>query len=318
MEIIAESEYRFVIPRHGRMRVPGVVFATRALIPDPAADRALEQVVNVAELPGIVEASYAMPDVHWGYGFPIGGVAATDVALGGVVSPGGVGFDIACGVRLLAADLSRGELLPVLGRVMDRLAAVIPCGAGRGGLWQLHGRAELEKLLAGGAGYAVACGHGGQRDLDRCEDRGVAEGADPAQVSSRAVDRGLHQVGSLGSGNHFLEVQAVDQVFDPVAAARFGLGEGQVCVMIHCGSRGLGHQVCTDQVQIMDKAMARYGITVPDRQLACAPVTSAGGPPVPKRHGRCGELRAGEPPAARRGRQPRPVHGNMHAAAPGL
>ena len=173
MEIIAESEYRFVIPRHGRMRVPGVVFASRALIPDPAADRALEQVVNVAELPGIVEASYAMPDVHWGYGFPIGGVAATDVARGGVVSPGGVGFDIACGVRLLAAGLSRGELLPVLGRVMDQLAAVIPRGAGRGGLWDLRGRAEMGKLLAGGAGYAVACGHGGQRDLGRCEDHGV-------------------------------------------------------------------------------------------------------------------------------------------------
>ena len=277
MEIIAESPYRFVIPRHGRMRVPGVVFATRALIPDPAADHALEQVANVAELPGIVEASYAMPDVHWGYGFPIGGVAATDAARGGVVSSGGVGFDIACGVRLLAADLSRGGLLTVLGRVMDRLAAVIPCGAGRGGVWKLRGRAELDKLLVGGAGYAVACGHGGQRDLDRCEDRGVAEGADPAQVSSRAVDRGLHQVGSLGSGNHFLEVQAVEEVFDPAAAQAFGLAEGQVCVMIHCGSRGLGHQVCTDQVQIMAKAMARYGITVPDRQLACAPVTSPEG-----------------------------------------
>ena len=180
MEIVTESQYWFVIPQHGRMRVPGVVFATRVLIPDPASDRALEQVVNVAELPGIVEASYAMPDVHWGYGFPIGGVAATDVARGGVVSPGGVGFDIACGVRLLAADLSRAELLPALDRVMDRLAAVIPCGAVRGGLWDLRGRAELDKLLAGGAGYAVACGHGGQRDLDRCEDRGVAEGADPA------------------------------------------------------------------------------------------------------------------------------------------
>ena len=277
MEIVTESQYRFVIPQHGRMRVPGVVFATRALIPDPASDRALEQVVNVAELPGIVEASYAMPDVHWGYGFPIGGVAATDVARGGVVSPGGVGFDIACGVRLLAADLSRAELLPALGLVMDRLAAVIPCGAGRGGLWALRGRAELEKLLADGAGYAVACGHGGQRDLDRCEDRGVAEGADPGQVSSRAADRGRHQVGSLGSGNHFLEIQAVQEVFDPAAAQAFGLAEGQVCVMIHCGSRGLGHQVCTDQVQIMDKVMARYGITVPDRQLACAPVTSPEG-----------------------------------------
>ncbi len=277
MEIIAESRYRFVIPRHGRMLVPGVVFASRALIPDPAGDRALEQVVNVAELPGIVVASYAMPDVHWGYGFPIGGVAATDAARGGVISPGGVGFDIACGVRLLAAGLSRRELLPVLGRVMDQLAGVIPRGAGRGGLWDLHGRAELDKLLAGGAGYAVACGRGGQRDLDRCEDRGVTGTADLAQVSSRAADRGLGQVGSLGSGNHVLEVQAVQEVYDPVAAEAFGLAEGQVCVMIHCGSRGLGHQICSDHVQIMDKAMARYGITVPDRQLACAPVTSPQG-----------------------------------------
>ena len=193
-----------------------------------------------------------------------------------MVSPGGVGFDIACGVRLLAAGLSRGELLPVLGRVMDQLAAVIPRGAGRGGLWELHGRAEMGKLLAGGAGYAVACGHGGQRDLDRCEDHGVAGDADLAQVSSRAIDRGLGQVGSLGSGNHFLEVQAVQQVYDPAAAEAFGLAEGQVCVMIHCGSRGLGHQICADQVQIMDTAMARYGITVPDRQLACAPASPQG------------------------------------------
>ncbi len=277
MEIVAESPYRFVIPRQGRMRVPGVVLATRALIPDPAIDRCLGQVVNVAELPGIVEASYAMPDVHWGYGFAIGGVAATDIGRGGVVSPGGVGFDICCGVRLLAADLDRGELAPVLGTVMDQLAAATPCGAGRGGTWRLAGRAELEKLLAGGAAYAVERGHGGQRDLDRCEDHGIAGGAGPWQVSSRAIDRGLRQAGSLGSGNHFLEVQAVAEIFDPAAAQAFGLAAGQVCVMIHCGSRGLGHQICTDQVQIMSKVMARYGISVPDRQLACAPAASPEG-----------------------------------------
>ncbi len=277
MEIVQESPYRFVIPRRGRMRVPGVVFATRALIPDPATDRALEQVSNVAELPGIVEASYAMPDVHWGYGFPIGGVAATDIADGGVVSPGGVGFDISCGVRLLVAELGQDEVAPVLSRLMDGLAAVIPCGAGRGGIWRLRGRDELEKLLAGGAAYAVTCGHGCQRDLDRCEDRGVTDGADPAQVSRRAIDRGLYQVGSLGSGNHFLEVQAVQEIIDPAAAQVFGLAEGQLCVMIHCGSRGLGHQVCSDQVQIMGEAMTRYGITVPDRQLACVPAVSPEG-----------------------------------------
>jgi len=204
VEIIAESKYRLVIRGTGRCGCR-VWCSPRALIPDPAADRALEQVVNVAELPGIVVASYAMPDVHWGYGFPNWRgrrdrhrPRRRDLA-------GRVGFDIACGVRLLAAELTRDELLPVRDRVMDRLADVIPCGAGRGGLWHLRGRAELEKLLADGVGYAVACGHGGQRDLDRCEDRGVVEDADLAQVSSRALDRGLHQVGSLRSENHFLE-----------------------------------------------------------------------------------------------------------------
>ncbi|MBO0808815.1 MAG: RtcB family protein, partial [Actinobacteria bacterium] len=205
MEIVAESRFRFVIPQRGAMRAPGVVFATRALIGDTAADRSLEQVANVATLPGIVTASYAMPDIHWGYGFPIGGVAATDVAAGGVISPGGVGFDIACGVRLLASELTRADLAPVLDPLLDRLAAVTPRGAGRGAAWQLAGRGELEKVLAGGARYAVAAGHGTERDLQRCEDEGAAAGADPGQVSQRAAERGLHQVGSLGSGNHFLE-----------------------------------------------------------------------------------------------------------------
>ncbi|HEX9356079.1 MAG TPA: RtcB family protein [Streptosporangiaceae bacterium] len=277
VEIVEESRCRFVIPRHGGMRVPGVVFATRALIPDLAEDRSLQQVVNVAELPGIVEASYAMPDVHWGYGFAIGGVAATDVANGGVVSPGGVGFDISCGVRLLAADLDSDELAPVMRQVMDGLSAAIPRGAGRGGVWRLGGRAEMEKVLLGGAAYAVKQGHGTGPDLERCEDHGAVEDADPAQVSSRAIDRGLHQVGSLGSGNHFLEVQAVEEIYDQVAAECFGLALRQVCVMIHCGSRGLGHQICSDHVQIMDKAMGRYGITMPDRQLACAPADSPEG-----------------------------------------
>ncbi len=277
MEVVAETPYRFLIPRQGAMRVPGVIYATPALLPDAAEDRSLEQVANVATLPGIVEASYAMPDIHWGYGFPIGGVAATDVAAGGVISPGGVGFDISCGVRLLCADLDQAELAPRLTQVMDGLAAAIPRGAGPGGVWRLSGRAELEKLLVGGAKYAVGRGHGTERDLDRCEDEGALDDADPRQVSQRAVDRGLHQVGSLGSGNHFLEVQVVGEVFDPAAAELFGLAQGQICVMIHCGSRGLGHQVCSDHVRVMDEAMARYHIVVPDRQLACAPVTSAEG-----------------------------------------
>jgi tRNA-splicing ligase RtcB (3'-phosphate/5'-hydroxy nucleic acid ligase) len=275
VEIVEETPYRFLIPQHGQMRVPGVVFASRALLPDMGAERSLEQVAAVAALPGIVGASYAMPDVHLGYGFPIGGVAATDVDRGGVVSPGGVGFDISCGVRLLTADLERREL-PVE-RVMDGLDRAIPRGAGKGAAWTVPGRNALEELLLGGSRYAVERGHGEARDLERCEDGGAVDDADPAQVSARAVDRGLGQVGSLGSGNHFLEVQAVEQVLDEPAADAFGLHEGQVCVMIHTGSRGLGHQICTDHVRIMERAMAGYGISVPDRQLACAPVDSPEG-----------------------------------------
>ncbi|MEV0810079.1 RtcB family protein [Micromonospora sp. NPDC050200] len=277
MELVEEAPYRFRIDRHDPMRVPGVVFATRSLLPDVGADRSLEQVANVATLPGIVGASYAMPDVHWGYGFPIGGVAATDLADDGVVSPGGVGFDISCGVRLLAADLDRAELDGSLGAVMDGLSAGTPRGMGRGAVWQLADRAELDAVLRGGSRYAVERGHGIARDLERCEDSGAVDDADPTQVSERAVQRGQQQVGSLGSGNHFLEVQAVEEVYDDQVAAAFGLRAGQVCVMIHCGSRGLGHQICTDHVGIMERAMPRYGIQVPDRQLACAPVSSAEG-----------------------------------------
>jgi tRNA-splicing ligase RtcB len=275
MKIVEETPYRLRIPAEGAMRVSGVVFTSRALLPDPATDGALQQVVNVAALPGIVEASYAMPDVHWGYGFPIGGVAATDVARGGVVSPGGVGFDISCGVRLLSADLDRAEL--PIEQVMNGLDRAVPRGAGKGAVWTLTGRDELERVLLGGSRYAVERGHGSQRDLERCEDGGAVDDADPGRVSTRAVERGLAQVGSLGSGNHFLEVQAVDEVLDEPAAAAFGLHVGQVCVMIHTGSRGLGHQICTDHVRAMERAMPEYGIEVPDRQLACAPVDSPEG-----------------------------------------
>ncbi|GAA1558162.1 RNA-splicing ligase RtcB [Dactylosporangium maewongense] len=278
MKLVQESDYRFRIDRDGEMRVPGVVFASRALLPDPAGDKSLEQVANVATLPGVVGASYAMPDVHWGYGFPIGGVAATDVATGGVVSPGGVGFDISCGVRLLAADLDRQDLAePALRALMDGLGAATPRGMNRGAVWALRDARQLREVLAGGARYAVQQGHGVQRDLDRCEDGGAVADADPGQASERAVQRGLGQVGSLGSGNHFLEVQVVDRVYDEPAAEAFGLRAGQVCVMIHCGSRGLGHQICTDHVRVIERAMHRFGISVPDRQLACAPVSSPEG-----------------------------------------
>ncbi|WP_319460739.1 RtcB family protein [Micromonospora sp. RTP1Z1] len=274
MELVEESPYRFRIDRHDPMRVPGVVFASRSLLPDAGADKSLDQVANVATLPGIVGASYAMPDVHWGYGFPIGGVAATDIEDGGVVSPGGVGFDISCGVRLLTADLDRAHLGPRLHALMDGLGAATPRGMGKGAVWHLADRAELDGMLRGGSRYAVERGYGVQRDLDRCEDYGAVDDANPAQVSDRAVERGAHQVGSLGSGNHFLEVQAVEEVYDEAVASAFGLRTGQVCVMIHCGSRGLGHQICTDYVHEMEKAMRGYGIHVPDRQLACAPVSS--------------------------------------------
>ncbi|GAA4574525.1 RNA-splicing ligase RtcB [Micromonospora coerulea] len=274
MDLVEESPYRFRIDRHDPMRVPGVVFASRSLLPDAGADKSLDQVANVATLPGIVDASYAMPDVHWGYGFPIGGVAATDVEAGGVVSPGGVGFDISCGVRLLTAELSRDELRPRLDAVMDGLGESTPRGMGKGAVWHLTDRAELDGVLRGGSRYAVERGFGVQRDLDRCEDYGAVGDANPAQVSERAVERGARQVGSLGSGNHFLEVQAVEEVYDEAVAAGFGLRAGQVCVMIHSGSRGLGHQICTDYVRAMEKVMPGYGIHVPDRQLACAPVSS--------------------------------------------
>ncbi|MGW2490930.1 RtcB family protein [Streptomyces sp. NPDC001606] len=275
MELVQEGAFRYRIAPHAGMRVPGVVFASPGLLAD--ADQSLEQVVHVAELPGIVTASYAMPDIHWGYGFPIGGVAATDVDAGGVVSPGGVGFDISCGVRLLAADCDGAALRPALTAVMDGLDRAIPRGAGPGGVWRPDGPGELERLLTGGSRYAVERGHGEERDLLRCEDGGAVADADAAQVGERARERGLGQVGSLGSANHFLEVQRVAEVYDDRAAAAFGIGPGQVCVMIHCGSRGLGHQICTDHVRLMDRAMTRYGITVPDRQLACTPVDSAEG-----------------------------------------
>jgi tRNA-splicing ligase RtcB len=276
--LVQEAPHRFRIDPIGEMRVPGIVYASRELLPAAAEDKALEQVANVACLPGIVRASYAMPDVHWGYGFPIGGVAATDVEDEGVVSPGGVGFDISCGVRLLVArDLRRDDLAPRLRTVMDRLDKLIPRGEGPGALWPMRDERQLRLVLEAGARYAVEEGHGVARDLQRCEDHGVMAGVDLAGVSSHAIRRGMDEVGSLGSGNHFLEIQAVADVLDEGAAAALGLGLGVVCVMIHCGSRGFGHQVCTDHVHALGRVMASHGINVPDRQLACAPVRSTEG-----------------------------------------
>ncbi|GIU84006.1 MAG: RNA-splicing ligase RtcB [Acidimicrobiales bacterium] len=255
-----------------------MVFASAELLEAITRDQALRQVCNVATLPGIRRASFAMPDVHWGYGFPIGGVAATDVADGGVVSPGGVGFDISCGVRLLATPLTADDLTDhVHRRLMDELARRVPHGLGSGAVWKLPGERQLREILARGAAAAVEAGLGEPEDLELCEDYGAMSGADPDAVSDRALERGLLQVGSLGSGNHFLELQVVDSVLLPEVAEVFGLFEGRVCVMIHCGSRGLGHQICSDHVRLMLRALDSHGISIPDEQLACAPVRSPEG-----------------------------------------
>ena len=274
MELRRLDDTRWEIPRRGGMQVAGLIFASEPLMVKAAEDRAVEQVANVAHLPGIVTASIAMPDIHWGYGFPIGGVAATDVAAGGVVSPGGVGFDICCGVRLLTSDLVEADFRRHQDRIMAELDARIPRGLGRGAI---ANRALLDDVLAQGARAALAAGYGTERDLERCEERGVSPGARPDLIGDKARQRGGGQLGSLGAGNHFLEVQVVDRIIDPTAAAAFGLQLGTLTVMIHCGSRGLGHQTCQDQLKVMGTAMRHHDIRVPDRQLACVPVTSESG-----------------------------------------
>jgi tRNA-splicing ligase RtcB len=268
------DDVRWRIPRGARpgMRVEGRVYADDRLIAGLRDDPALEQVANVACLPGIVDASLAMPDVHWGYGFPVGGVAATR-ASDGVVSPGGIGFDINCGVRLLRTDLAPADIRPRLGVLADELFRAVPSGLGAHTGRRL-GRDELDEVLVQGAAWAVARGDGTPGDLDATEEGGTMPGAAPDLVSPRARQRGADQLGTLGSGNHFLEVQVVDRVDDPEAAAAFGLEAGLITIMIHCGSRGLGHQVCTDHLGVMDRAVRRYGIELPDRQLACAPLGS--------------------------------------------
>jgi len=266
---------RYRIPKSYKegMRVDGLIYADAHLVEAIRGDNAPEQVANVATLPGIVRASLAMPDIHWGYGFPIGGVAATDPAEGGVVSPGGVGYDINCGVRLLRSDLARGDVAPKIEDLIARIFHAVPCGVGTGGR-RSYQRSELARLLREGAGYVVHHGQGWDEDLDRTEARGCLEGADPDAVSDRAMERGRAQVGSLGAGNHFLEVQTVDRVYDTEAADAFGTAEGAVTFMIHCGSRGFGHQVCDDFLKVMRKAAGTYDIRLPDKQLCCAPVDS--------------------------------------------
>jgi tRNA-splicing ligase RtcB (3'-phosphate/5'-hydroxy nucleic acid ligase) len=272
------SEVEWEIPAAARpdMRVPARVFADEELLDAIRADGSLEQLENVATLPGIVDAALAMPDVHLGYGFPVGGVAATELP-DGVISPGGVGYDINCGVRLLALPCSVDELGSRREALVHELSRSIPAGRGRRGALELDDP-KLDRVLVEGPRALVRDhGIGREDDLERTESRGVLGDADPQVLSVRARERGLGQLGTIGSGNHFIELQRVDEVFDPEAAAVFGLRRGQVTALIHSGSRGLGHQVCTDHVKIMDAALPRFGITLPDRQLACAPLSSPEG-----------------------------------------
>jgi len=271
------DEYRWLVPRSAKpgMRTDALIYADARLLEAIVRDLSVEQAMNVAFLPGIVGRSLAMPDIHQGYGFPIGGVAATDID-DGVVSPGGVGFDINCGVRLLASPLTRDEVVPRLRDLVNQLFRDVPSGTGSEGFVKCSYQ-DLNEVLERGASWVVERGFGEADDVEFCEESGRMGGADPSKVSDRAKQRGRTQLGTLGSGNHFLEVQYVEKILEPEVAAAFGLRENQVVVLIHCGSRGLGHQVCTDYLKVMNEAMRRYGIDLPDRQLACVPTNSPEG-----------------------------------------
>jgi len=272
------DEYRWRIPKTYKagMRVPGIIYADEAMMKQIREEQALEQVANVALLPGIVDYSLAMPDIHWGYGFPIGGVAAMKTS-DGVVSPGGVGFDINCGVRLLRTNLTREEVYPKIEELINALYTSVPSGVGSRGKIRLKS-GEIDKVLIKGSRWAVENGYGRPEDLETTEENGEMARADPGKVSGRAKERGLPQLGTLGSGNHFLEVALVDRIYEPDIANDMGINEvGQVMLYIHCGSRGLGHQVADDYIKEMVRAMTKYGIELPDRQLACSPVKSPEG-----------------------------------------
>jgi len=266
---------QWTVPREGGMRVPGVIFAGDSMVQDLRGTKALEQVRNVAFLPGILSASYAMPDIHEGYGFPIGGVAATSAA-DGVITPGGIGYDINCGVRLLLSPLTRQAVEPRLAALVEALFRKIPSGVGKEGPIKLS-RSEMDAVLVHGAGWALGKGYGEAGDLERSEENGAMKGADPSAVSDKAYQRGRGQVGTLGSGNHFIEAGWVSDVYDAAAAEAFGLSPGQVVFWVHSGSRGLGHQVCTEYLTVMRRAVEKYGFSLPDRELDCAPLSSPEG-----------------------------------------
>jgi len=272
------DEFRWRIPKESRsdMRVDGIIYASAELMEHIRGERAADQVANVATLPGIVSASLAMPDIHWGYGFCIGGVAAMDIEAGGVVSPGGVGYDINCGVRLLRSDLTVEQVRPRIKELVDQLFRDVPCGVGVGGPFHFSDK-ELRKICLRGSRHLVEVGLADEADVEATEAGGCLEGADPDAVSPTAYRRGQDQVGTLGAGNHFVEVQVVEEVYDEPAAEAMGLARGMVTIMIHSGSRGFGYQVCDDAIKALRGAPQEFGIELPDRQLVCAPVESRQG-----------------------------------------
>jgi len=277
-QIIKIDDYRWKIPENYKtgMRVPGLIYASKEMLESICDEQTPEQVANVAFLPGIVGYSFAMPDIHWGYGFPIGGVAAMDIK-DGVISPGGVGYDINCGVRLLRTSLSEAEVRPRINELINALFLNVPSGLGSEGKIKVSQK-EMNQLMVEGARWAVKRGLGSEEDLDATEEGGCLSGADPIKISDKAVKRGMPQAGTLGSGNHFLEIQVVKEIFDSHIASIMGITEiGQILVLIHTGSRGFGHQVCTDYLRVMEGAVSKYGIKLPDRQLACAPIESSEG-----------------------------------------
>ncbi len=275
MELKKITPFCYEIPQSGSMHVPGRVFMSSRMAAQLKEEEALKQVVNVAMLPGILKAAMAMPDMHWGYGFPIGGVAAFDWDTG-IISPGGVGYDINCGVRLAGTGLEKKDIQPVVDRLVDALFQKIPSGVGSTGSVRLSSK-ETMKVLREGGRWAVRHGFGDPSDVERTEDGGCMAEADPSVISERALDRGAKQLGTLGSGNHFLEVGVVDQIYDDRAARAFGLFQDQVTVLLHSGSRGLGYQVCDDSLAFMAKHVKTLGIQLPDRQLACAMIRSEAG-----------------------------------------
>lgn len=277
-DLVQITDYIYEVPQSFRadMRVPARIFMSDRMMDDVLQDRAIAQLVNVATLPGIKRHAYAMPDIHQGYGFPIGGVAATAINEGGVISPGGIGYDINCGVRLLVASITEHAIRPYLPELATKLFNAVPSGVGRGGSVKFD-QHDLDKILVGGSRRMLELGFGLPEDVSLCEDEGVLDFADPSLVSVEAKKRGNDQIGTLGSGNHFLEVQAVEEIFDQEAAEAFGLSMNAVTVMIHCGSRGFGHQVCTDYVRIMMDNLPSWDFELPDRELVCAPFSSQPG-----------------------------------------